>query len=186
MNLFKAGESIKLASSEYVAARRVAELGFLLALGLVLHWVEGFFPPLVPLPGVKLGLANVVPLFLLLSGRPKEAVWINVLRILLGSFLGGNFLGIAFFMSFLGGVSSLLGMMLIYRRTHSALLLSVGGALFHNLGQWWMAVLWVRSWGLVFYLPFLLALALPAGCLVGYLGVLLRREEVERVSRRLR
>ncbi|NSW77114.1 MAG: Gx transporter family protein [Candidatus Atribacteria bacterium] len=151
-----------------------------------MHWIENFFPPLLPLPGAKLGLANVVPLVLLLSGRTKEAVWINILRIFLGSFLGGNFLSIPFLMSLAGGVTSLLSMVLIHRRVNAPLWISVGGAFFHNLGQWWVAFLWVRSAEFIWYLPILLILSLPAGFLVGYLGILFRREEMEAIWRHLR
>lgn len=157
-----------------------------MALGLVLHWIENFFPPLLPLPGARLGLANVIPLVLLLSRRTKEAVWINVLRIFLGSFLGGNFLGIPFLMSLTGGVTSLLSMVLIHRRVNAPLWISVGGAFSHNLGQWWVAFLWMRSVEFIWYLPVLLVLSLPAGFLVGYLGILFRREEMEAIWRHLR
>jgi heptaprenyl diphosphate synthase len=176
MSLLKRDGSPKMTSGEY-PARRVAELGFFLALGLILHWVEGFFPPL--LPGAKLGLANVVPFTLLLSGKPREAFFLNLLRILLGSFLGGNFLGVTFFMSLAGGLSAFLGMMLFLRGTTAPLWISVGGALCHNLGQWWVAFLYLRSWGLLWYLPVLLILSLPAGFLVGYLGMLLRNRGME-------
>ncbi|MEN3187584.1 MAG: Gx transporter family protein [Atribacterota bacterium] len=157
-----------------------------MALGLILHWIESFFPPLLPLPGMRLGLANVVPLVLLLSGKTKEALCINLLRIFLGSFLGGNFLSIPFLMSLVGGFTSLIGMVLVHRRCSTPLWISVGGAFFHNLGQWWVAFLWMRSETFLWYLPVLLALSLPAGFLVGYLGILFRREEKEVVWRHLR
>lgn len=157
-------------------ARQVAGLGFLLSVGLILHWVENLIPSPFPLPGVKLGLANVVPFVLLLLGRPKEAIWVNLLRIFLGSFLGGNFLGISFYMSLAGGLSSLLGMMLLLRKNRVPLGVSIGGALCHNGGQWGVALFWVRSWGLLWYLPFLLLFSLPAGIVVGYLGMLFIRE----------
>ncbi len=164
-------------------AHRMTELGFLLALGVVLHWVETLFPPLLPLPGAKLGLANVVTLLLLLEGRPKETVVIGIMRIFLASLLGGNFLGVAFFMSLGGGMNSILGMFLVQRKTTNPLFVSVGGALFHNFGQWLVAWLWMQSTGLVFYLPLLIVFSLPSGLLVGYLGMLFMRHETRRYWR---
>ncbi|MGQ9474447.1 MAG: Gx transporter family protein [Candidatus Caldatribacteriaceae bacterium] len=168
----------KTVSRGYSPARQVAGLGFLLSVGLILHWVENLIPPFFPLPGAKLGLANVVPFVLLLLRKPKEAIWVNLLRIFLGSFLIGNFLGISFYMSLAGGLSSLLGMMLLARKNCSSLWVSIGGALCHNGGQWWVALFWVRSWGLLWYLPFLLSFSLPAGIVVGYLGMFLTREKM--------
>lgn len=172
----KASQHIRISPLEDFPARRTAELGFLLALGLVLHWVEGFFPPPVPLPGVKLGLANLVPLVLLTSGRPREAFWVGTLRIVLGSALGGSFLGIGFFMSLAGGWGSFLGMLLLSRRTRAPLALSLWGAFCHNLGQWGVASLYLWSWGLLWYLPVLLGFSFPAGLLVGYLGSLFKHQ----------
>lgn len=95
-------------------------------------------------------------------------------------------MGIPFLMSLTGGVTSLLSMVLIHRRVNAPLWISVGGAFSHNLGQWWVAFLWVRSAEFIWYLPILLILSLPAGFLVGYLGILFRREEMEAIWRHLR
>ncbi len=165
-------------------ASRITELGFLLSLGTLLHWVETLFPPLVPLPGAKLGLANVVTLLLILEGRTKESIIIGMMRVFLGSLLGGNFLGITFFLSLGGGMSSILGMFFVQKRGTHPLWVSVGGALFHNLGQWTVAWLWVRSRGIALYLPWLLILALPSGILIGYLATLFLRHDVREYWKR--
>lgn len=155
-------------------------VGFLAGLGVVLHIVEGCLPPLVPLPGVKIGLANVVTLVALFLFGAREAFLVLLLRVALGSLLSGTFLGISFFLSLGGGLSGFGAMYLAERRSTSPLWVSVWGALFHNLGQWVVASLYIQSRALLFYLPILLLLAIPAGVGVGYLGMLLLRGEVLR------
>lgn len=157
--------------------RSLVYVGFLTGLGTVLHVVEGFLPPPVPLPGVKIGLANVVTLVALFLLSEKEALCVSLLRIVLGSLFSGTFLGVTFFLSFGGGVSSFAAMCLARRRNFSPLWVSILGALFHNLGQWLVASLYIQSSILLFYLPFLLLFAFPAGAFVGYLGVVLLKRE---------
>lgn len=152
-------------------------IGFLTGLGTVLHVVESFLPPPVPLPGVKIGLANVVTLVALFLLSEKEAFCVSLLRIILGSLLSGTFLGVTFFLSFGGGVSSFVTMYLARRKNVSPLWVSIVGALFHNFGQWLVASLYIQSSVLLFYLPLLLLFAFPAGAFVGYLGVFLLKRE---------
>lgn len=148
-------------------------VGLFTGLGTVLHVVEGFLPPPVPLPGIKIGLANVVTLVVLFLLSEKEAFCVSLLRIVLGSLLSGTFLGVTFFLSFGGGVSSFVAMCLARRRNFPPFWVSILGALFHNLGQWLVASLYMKSSVLLFYLPLLLLFAFPAGAFVGYLGVFL-------------
>lgn len=152
-------------------------IGFLTGLGTVLHVVESFLPPPVPLPGVKIGLANVVTLVALFLLSEKEAFCVSLLRIILGSLLSGTFLGVTFFLSFGGGVSSFVTMCLARRKNVSPFWVSIMGALFHNFGQWLVASLYIQSSVLLFYLPLLLLFAFPAGAFVGYLGVFLLKRE---------
>ncbi|MCS7241549.1 Gx transporter family protein [Candidatus Caldatribacterium sp.] len=158
--------------------RSLVYVGFLGGLGTVLHAVEGFLPPPVPLPGVKIGLANVVTLVTLFLLSEREALCVALLRIVLGSFLSGTFLGISFFLSLGGGISSFVVMCFTKRGGISPFWVSVLGALFHNLGQWLVASLYLQSSVLLFYLPLLSLFALPTGAFVGYLGMLLLRKEM--------
>lgn len=164
-------------------SRVLAEIGLCAALGIALHFVEGCFPPPLPLPGAKVGLANVATLVALFLWGEKEALFVVVLRVALGNLLSGTLLGISFFLSLGGGLSSLVAMSCVRKHGSSPLWVSMGGALFHNLGQWVVALLYIQSRGLLWYLPFLLGLSVPSGVFVGYLGTLIMRGRVLKQGR---
>lgn len=151
--------------------RAVAEAGVLLSLSLVLSYLES----LVPLPaGVKLGLANIVTLFLLYRRRTAEAITVAFLRILLSALLFGS--PVSFFYSLLGGVLSVsVTLLLMKLRIFSPVGVSLGGAVFHNLGQLAAAILLLGQ-NLVLYLPILLFSGAVAGTLIGILaGIAIRK-----------
>jgi heptaprenyl diphosphate synthase len=169
-----------LEEQEVLGIRRTVSLGavgFLAGLGVVLHMVEGCLPPPLPLPGIKVGLANVVTLVALFFFGGREALYVVLIRIALGNLFSGTLLGVAFFLSLGGGLSSLGIMGALRQKNVSPLWTSLLGAVFHNLGQWVVAFLYVQSRALLFYLPVLLLWAVPAGFGVGYLGMLLVRNE---------
>lgn len=150
--------------------KRVVMLALLVAMAAVLHVLESQLPIPVPVPGVKLGLANIVSLLTILLLGWQAAAYIAVARVLLGSLFGGSFLGPAFVMS-MGGALASLGMMAYvynrYRRVFSLVGISVFGAAVHNTAQVVLAALLVQSSGLLWYLPYLLLFAVPTGFATG-------------------
>gem|GEM_PF-170267 len=146
----------------------VSRLGLMVALGLVLQILEGTLPPLFPLPGAKLGLANLATVITLVVMGPWEALAVNLLRCLLGGLLRGSIVGLT--ISLAAGTASTLVMMALYRLRPPALTLtgvSVAGAVTHNAAQLGVAMWLVGFPGLRYYLPYLLLLALPTGFLIG-------------------
>jgi len=146
----------------------VGEVGMLVALGLVLQIIEGTIPPVLPLPGAKLGLANLATVAALVFLGPWEALAVNILRCLLGGLLRGSFVGLA--ISTTAGTAATLVMMALYRlpaRFLSLTGVSIAGAVTHNAAQLGVAMLLVGFPGLRYYLPYLLLLALPTGFLIG-------------------
>ncbi|MGQ9623207.1 MAG: Gx transporter family protein [Candidatus Caldatribacteriaceae bacterium] len=164
-------------------SQALAEIGLCASLGIALHFVEGCFPPPLPLPGVKVGLANVATLVALFLWGEKEALFVVVLRVVLGNLLSGTLFGVSFFLSLGGGLSSLAVMSFVRKHVSSPLWASMGGALSHNLGQWVVALLYIQSRELLWYLPFLLGLSVPSGVFVGYLGTLIMRSRVLKQER---
>jgi heptaprenyl diphosphate synthase len=148
--------------------RHLALCGLLLALALCLSWVERFIPLdlVVPLPGVKLGLANIVTLVVLYFFGPMTAFTVLVLRCILTSTFGGGPTALAF--SLTGG---LLAMAVMALARHLPFLsvygVSVLGAAAHNTGQVLAAVVLLGSGYAVAYLAFLLAVSVAAGMLTG-------------------
>jgi len=158
--------------------RKLTTLGLSVALALILSYVESLLPPLVAVPGVKVGLPNVVILFLLYRYGWKEAAAVSGLRLLLTAALFTGFA--AFFYGLSGAVLSLLGSALLRRSDRfSPLGVSAAGGVLHNLGQIALAALVLDSGYIFAYLPVLLLSGTVAGALVGLLaGILIQRTDV--------
>ena len=158
--------------------RKITTLGLSVALALILSYVESLLPPLMAVPGVKVGLPNIVILFLLYRCGWKEAAAVSGLRLLLTAALFTGFA--AFFYGLSGAVLSLAGAALLKRSGRfSPLGVSAAGGVLHNLGQIALAALVLDSGYIFAYLPVLLLSGTAAGALVGLLaGILIRRADV--------
>ena len=159
--------------------KKLTTLGLAVALALILSYVESLLPPLVAVPGVKVGLPNIVILFLLYRYSWKEAGAVSLVRLLLSAALFTGFA--AFFYGLAGAILSLTGAALL-KRTYrfSPLGVSVAGGVLHNLGQIALAALILDSGYVFAYLPVLLLSGTLAGAVVGLLaGILIRRTDVK-------
>ena len=158
--------------------KKLTTLSLCVALALILSYVESLLPPLMAVPGVKVGLPNIVILFLLYRYGWKEAGAVSLIRLLLSAALLTGF--VAFFYGLAGAVLSLAGSALLKRSDRfSPLGVSVAGGVLHNLGQIALAALILESGYLFAYLPVLLLSGTLAGALVGLLaGILIRRGDI--------
>ena len=148
----------------------------LTAMALALSYLENFFPLslAIPIPGVKLGHANIVTVFALYVLGPGQAMLILLARCLLGAVFAGNMNALIF--SLLGGVSAMLVMILLSRsRRLSVYGVSIGGAAAHNCGQVAAAVLTLGNTAPLYYLPVLLGVSLFTGALTGLVTACLFR-----------
>ncbi|HEY5493053.1 MAG TPA: Gx transporter family protein [Candidatus Anoxymicrobiaceae bacterium] len=148
--------------------RRVTNLALLVSIGLVLSIIESAFPPLLPVPGAKLGLANIATVIALYMFGPWMALEVTVLRSVIGGLLRGSVVGL--FLSFSGGLVSTLVMIFLYvlfDGTFSVVGVSVAGAVTHNVVQLLAAYLLVRHLALFYYMPYLILIAVPTGLFVG-------------------
>ena len=148
----------------------------LTALALGLSVMENLFPvtAAIPLPGVKLGLANIVTVFALYTLGPKNALSILIARCLLGSLFAGNFSALLY--SLLGGVLAMLVMIGLKQcRRLSVFGVSIGGAAAHNVGQICAAIITLGDTAVLGYLPVLLGVSLITGTLTGFIASLLFR-----------
>lgn len=150
--------------------KKLTLCGMLTALAIVLSLAERLFPldAIVPVPGVKLGLANVVTLFALTRLSVRDAVAILLCRVALSSLLMGSVT--AFLFSLFGGLMALAVMGLLLRaegKFCSVLGVSVAGAAAHNIGQIIAAVIWMKTGAVMAYLPLLLVMSVPLGLVTG-------------------
>jgi heptaprenyl diphosphate synthase len=152
--------------------RRVVYLGLATGLALGLHIFEAMIPlPTdIMIPGVKLGLANIVTLYVIMNFGTRDGVGVSILRTLLGSLMSGTFMTPTFYFSFSGGLASAIIMGLLYKygsRYFSMMGISLVGALTHNLSQLGVAALMIEQSLILMYLPVMLFAALPTGAFVG-------------------
>jgi heptaprenyl diphosphate synthase len=152
--------------------KKMVHIALLLTFAVVIHTVEAIIPVPLPVPGAKLGLANIITLLTLCFYGLGSGLTVAVLRSILGSIFAGNFLGFGFFFSLAGGLLSTLVMaaFLILERRNKISLVSVSivGAVSHNTAQVVTAAFLIGNLYLIgMYLPLLLALALPTGFFTG-------------------
>lgn len=148
------------------ATKKTAFYGAMLGLAIICGYVEMLIPFNFGIPGIKLGLANIVALVLLYKKGFLPAVAINIARVLLVGILFGNAMSIFYALS--GGILSLIVMWLIKKApVFSTVGVSVSGAAAHNIGQLLAALIVIGFRAVMFYLPFLLVAGVITGFLVG-------------------
>lgn len=157
--------------------KKLTLIAVLVAQAIVLHLLESFIPIPLPIPGVKLGLANIITLLALILFDFKTALAIAFWRTLLGSLLSGTLFNIGFFLAICGAIFAALVMyfLLLFQRlfratfSFSILGISVAGAVAHNLGQLAMAALLIKNTAIFYYLPVMLVASVPTGLFTGWL-----------------
>ena len=155
-------------NTEGSKSRRLAFTALLIALAMVFSYVESLIPLPVGIPGVKIGLANlVVVVSLYLFGVPY-AFAVSLLRIVLTGFLFGS--GSAILYSLAGGLLSFAVMLLLKKLSFSCLSVSIAGGVSHNVGQLAVACLVLESARLFSYLPVLMLSGIIAGAVIGIIS----------------
>lgn len=147
--------------------RKLTRLALLTAIALTIFMVEAQIPALLPIPGIKLGLANIVTVFAVFALGPGDAVLILAARIFLGAVFAGNFSTI-FYSAAGGGLA--IALTILLRRVLTKKQLWVAGALgavAHSIGQMIMAVLITATPGLIAYLPVMIAVSIVTGTFTG-------------------
>ncbi len=149
------------------STKRITILGLFTTIALAIYYAESLLPSLVPIPGIKLGLANIITLILIKNATLKDAFFVLLMRIFIATFLFGQAMSLLY--SLAGGLCSLLAMFLIHKFLHGhfTILTGIFGALFHNLGQLLMAMLLVSSATPLAYLPFFVLSSLITGTFTG-------------------
>lgn len=149
-----------------------AYLGIFLALAVVFGYVEALIPVPVPVPGIKLGLTNLVITAILYVYGYKEALVITVLRVFIIGFLFGNLFSIVYGLA--GAILSLTAMALVKRTgLFRVISVSAAGGVMHNTGQVIMAYFMVTGFPVNWYLPLLMLAGVGAGLLTGIADALI-------------
>lgn len=146
-----------------MSVKKITRLAMLTSIALIIFIIEMRIPNLVPIYGVKLGLANIVTVYAMYNFTAKETLLIVISRILLGSVFGGNISAVIYSLG--GALLCLAGMIFLKRITDENYIwiCSIIGAVLHNTGQLTVAVIMTGTFSVLSYLPFLLV----SGCIAG-------------------
>lgn len=162
-------------------SKNVAFGGICVALALIFAYIEVLIPPLITsLPGIKMGLPNIIIVFLLYRKGPLFAGIVSIVRILLVTMLFGNMMALIY--SLAGGVLSLVIMIILQKFNFlSPVGVSVAGGVSHNIGQIIMAAILLDTAEIGYYLVVLAVTGTVAGIFIGLCGAIL----VKRIPNKL-
>ena len=154
-------------NSYALRTKRLSLSAILAAMAMILSYIEALIPMPVPVPGIKLGLSNIITLVVLWKYSAKDAFFVLLVRILLATMFFGQAMSLLYSLS--GGILCLFAMLLVKLLLHGnyLFLASMTGAVFHNLGQIGVAFLLTSVPAVLVYLPFLLLSGLVTGLFIG-------------------
>ena len=167
-----------------MSIRKISIMAILTAGAIIISIIESFIPS-IGIPGVKLGLANIVVLITLYELGIGEAIFVNLARVFLTGLLRGTILTMGFLMSLTGAVLSLGIMILFYLliKKFSIIGVSVIGAIFHVIGQIVIAMIFLSTPYILYYLPIIGISAIVTGVFVGIISQLVIRTGVIKKQR---
>ncbi len=155
-------------NTEAPMTKRITYLSLLIAIAIILGYLETFIPINFGIPGAKLGLANLIGLIALYRFGFRDALIITLLRVFIIASVFTNYY--MFLYSLSGALLSLVIMVLLKKtKLFSTLIISISGAIFHNLGQILVALIFY-GFNIIYYLPYLIILSLITGSVIGILG----------------
>lgn len=158
-----------------IKTKTLVFLSLFTAVAMVLSYIEAILPPIwSAIPGIKIGLPNIIIIFLLYRMSVKSAAAVSLVRILLSALLFGN--AVTLLYSLAGAILSLTVMAVLKKIDRFSMIgVSIVGGVFHNLGQILMAMLILETAEIGYYMIILTVTGTIAGVLVGILGALLTR-----------
>ena len=147
--------------------QKCARLSMLTALAIVLNILESFIP-FFSIPGIKLGLANIITVSVLYYYGTKEAFYISILRVVIVGLLRTGLFSISFLFSITGAFTSLIMMILCKKiAIFSIVGISIIGSIFHSIGQILIAILLLKNSAVVYYLPIMIIISIITGMIIG-------------------
>ena len=146
--------------------KKIPYYGLFAALAILMGYVEMLIPVPVPIPGVKLGLANVIIIIMMYFMDVKSAFFVSLIRVVLSGLLFAGFAGLLYSLS--GAMISFAVMALLKKTDKFSIVgVSIAGGVFHNVGQIIVAALAVENVKMAYYLPFLLVSGVVTGMFIG-------------------
>lgn len=157
-----------------ISASFIARVGLMAALALIFSYIEAIIPYNPGIPGIKLGIANVVTVIALYKFGAKDACAVSVIRIVIAGLLFNGLFGMLY--SLAGACVSLIGMILLKKTDlFSVVGVSMAAGVLHNFGQLLVASALIEDLRIFFYFPVLLFSGIAAGILVGIIATMIIR-----------
>lgn len=157
--------------------RKVACFGIFIALSLIFSYIESLIPIPLGVPGIKLGLSNLLIVFVLYKMGAKEAIILSIMRVLLSGLIFGNLFSILY--SLVGAIFSFVAMFTLKKfMSFSVIGISMAGGVAHNVGQLLVASIILESKSIFYYAPILMISGIIAGVVIG----ILCNEMIKRLS----
>ena len=150
--------------------KNITTISILTAISVVISIIESYFDFIGNIiPGLKLGLANIVIIFALYKYNFKTALSISIVRVLIVALVRTGF-GLNFFFSIVGAIFSITTMSLV-KKTHLSIVgISIMGSIFHSIGQVLIGMILLKNNNIIYYLPYLLLFSIPTGILIGIIS----------------
>lgn len=146
--------------------KTITMVGILAAISVVISIIESYFPFIGSvIPGLKLGLANIVVVFVLYKYNFKTAICVSLVRVLIVALIRTGF--VPFLFSLTGAIFSIVIMAILKKTKLSVIGVSVIGSVFHSIGQVLIGMVSLGNYNVIYYLPYLLLFSVPTGILVG-------------------
>lgn len=154
-----------------IDTKKTMNISMLLALSIILSIVESIIPIFNgSIPGLKVGLANIIVLYSLYKFNFKDAFLISILRVILVSILRTGLFSINFFFSISGAILSII-MMYLFKKTKLSIIgVSIIGSISHSIGQVIIAIIFLNNISYIYYLPILIIFSIVTGIIIGYLS----------------
>lgn len=149
--------------------KKVVRLSMLISLSVVISIIESYIPIFNNIvPGLRLGLSNIVILFVLYKYNFKDSLYVSIVRVILVGLLRTGLLSISFFFSLFGAILSIIAMYIAKKlKLLSTVGVSIIGSLFHSIGQILIAIFILNNTKIIYYLPYLLVFSIPTGIITG-------------------
>lgn len=149
--------------------KKTIRLSMLISLSVVISIIESYIPIFNNIvPGLRLGLSNIIILFVLYKYSFKDSMYVSIVRVLLVGLLRTGLFSVSFFFSLSGAVLSIICMYLAKKiKLLSVVGVSVIGSVSHSIGQILIAILILKNDSIIYYLPYLLIFSIPTGIITG-------------------
>ena len=162
-----------MSRNDYI--KRLVLLSALTGLIIIISYVESFIPFFIP--GMKIGFANIIILLIIYNFNLLDGILVTIIKVFIVSLLKGNIFTMGFFMSLSGSLLSFFLMFLLYKfvKKIGRVTISILGSVTHTVSQILIALIYLETSAIFYYLPILLLIAIPSGGVIGYLSILINK-----------